>query len=92
MLPFLVKTQITHQVTDDFLNAVIEDKDWKLINRIDNSVTKQLEQKTSGIKLGIQLGPALILVFSFIQQLMTGTRAQKVEKLELQTHAQNICS
>ena len=29
------------RVTDDFLNAVIEDKDWNLINRIDNSVVKQ---------------------------------------------------
>ena len=33
------------RVTDDFLNAVIEDKDWNLINRIDNSVSKTVKAK-----------------------------------------------
>ncbi len=33
------------RVTDDFLNAVIEDKDWNLINRIDNSVSKIVKAK-----------------------------------------------
>ncbi len=33
------------RVTDDFLNAVIEDKDWNLINRIDGSVSKTIKAK-----------------------------------------------
>ncbi len=33
------------RVTDAFLNAVIEDKDWNLINRIDNSVSKTVKAK-----------------------------------------------
>ncbi len=33
------------RVTDDFLNAVIEDNDWNLINRIDNSVSKTVKAK-----------------------------------------------
>ncbi len=33
------------RVTDDFLNAVIEDKDWNLTNRIDNSVSKTVKAK-----------------------------------------------
>ncbi len=33
------------RVTDDFLNAVMEDKDWNLINRIDNSVSKTVKAK-----------------------------------------------
>ncbi len=33
------------RVTDDFLNAVTEDKEWNLINRIDNSVNKTVNAR-----------------------------------------------
>ena len=33
------------RVTDDFINAVIEDKDWNLINRTDNSINKTIKAK-----------------------------------------------
>ncbi len=33
------------RVTDDFINAVIEDKDWNLVNRTDNSTNKTIKAK-----------------------------------------------
>ena len=33
------------RVTDDFINAVIDDKDWNLINRTDNSINKTIKAK-----------------------------------------------
>ena len=33
------------RVTDDFIHAVIDDKDWNLINRTDNSINKTLKAK-----------------------------------------------
>ena len=33
------------RVTDDFINAVIEDKDWNLINRTDNSTNRTIKAK-----------------------------------------------
>ena len=33
------------RVTDDFINAVLDDKDWNLINRTDQSVNKTLKAK-----------------------------------------------
>ncbi len=33
------------RVTDDFINAVIEDNDWNLINRTDNSINKTIKAK-----------------------------------------------
>ncbi|MDA9897110.1 vitamin B12-dependent ribonucleotide reductase [Pelagibacterales bacterium] len=33
------------RVTDDFINAVIEDKDWNLINRTDGAINKTLRAK-----------------------------------------------
>ncbi len=33
------------RVTDEFINAVIEDKDWNLVNRTDNSINKTIKAK-----------------------------------------------
>ena len=40
------------RVTDDFINAVIEDKDWNLINRTDNSINKTIRAKDLWEEIG----------------------------------------
>ena len=46
----LVDDQLTHfnisvALTDDFMNAVVEDRDWDLISRVDGSVTKTVSAR-----------------------------------------------
>ena len=80
------------RVSNQYLQTVLDDGEWELIQRRDGGVAKRIKAADLWKKLPMQHGPVPIQACNMIRPSMNGTPAQKAVGLMPLTRVQNICS
>ena len=68
------------RINNDFLNAVLNEKDWNLIRRTDGKIHKRIKAKELWDKIGHAAWSCADPVFNMILLLMNGILVQTVAK------------
>jgi ribonucleoside-diphosphate reductase alpha chain len=80
------------RVTNDFIQAVLDDGDWQLINRKDGSVRAPSRPATCGRRSPRPPGPAPIPASSSTPPSTSGTPARRAVASRRPTRARSTCS
>ena len=80
------------RVSNEYLQAVLDNGEWELIQRRDGDVAKRIKASDLWEKLPTQHGPVPIRVCNMIPLSMNGTPARRGGELTPLTLVQNICS